>query len=79
VRIWFDSKAQHHLIKELMLRALLVSIILSGCSSTPRGFDGNWSQSALRDGAADGCPGQYHQWTTGPDGAQWLTGCWGKK
>jgi hypothetical protein len=42
-----------------------------------RAFSGNWAQGHLRDDAPEGCPGRYHQWTTGPDGAQWLTGCWG--
>jgi hypothetical protein len=42
-----------------------------------RAFSGDWAQEHLRDNAPEGCPGQYHQYTTGPDGAQWLTGCWG--
>jgi hypothetical protein len=64
----------------LVLATWIVFVLflwLGGCAT--RGFDGNWSQGNLRDAAADGCPHQYHQWTTGPDGTQWLTGCWGSR
>lgn len=39
-----------------------------------RPADIDWSQQALRDPAADGCPGQYHEYAD-----DFLIECWGHK
>jgi hypothetical protein len=49
-------------------------IFMSGCVRHEGEL--NWSQGSLRDPAADGCPYQYHQYTT-INHQSILTGCWG--
>ena len=65
---------------------LIDAILIAGCAVTaasipisqPRTVTLNWAQDKLRDGAQDGCPGQYKTWTN-VDHVPYLTGCWGEK
>jgi hypothetical protein len=66
-------------MKDLICAALILAtgfgagLLILRCASHAH-KDFNWSQQALRDPAADGCPGQYHEYSQ-----QFLISCWGHK